>query len=323
MNILVIGGAGYIGSHVVLSLLEHGFDVTVFDNLSTGHRINLFDDVKFIEGDICNFNQINNAMENIDGIIHLAALKAAGDSMLNPEIFSTNNISGTINILNAASNHSIKKIVFSSSATVYGDPKYSPIDEKHPIQPINYYGFTKIEIEKMLHWYDKLKGIRFAALRYFNAAGYDLEGRVKGLEKGSQNILPTVMDVAVGTRPKVIIHGDDYNTKDGTGVRDYIHVSDLAEAHILALNHIIKTNESLTVNLGSENGISVKEIIESSQKITQRNIPSEIGPRRIGDAATVIASSDLAKKILNWQPKMSSKEIIINSTWNVYKSRIK
>lgn len=322
MNVLVIGGAGYIGSHVVLSLLEKGFNVTVFDNLSTGQEINLFERSKFIKGDICNFNQINKAMENIDAIIHLAALKAVGESMVNPEIFSSNNISGTINILNAACNHNIKNIVFSSSATVYGDPQYIPIDEKHPINPINYYGFTKVEIERMLQWYDKLKGLRFSSLRYFNAAGYDLDGRIKGIEKGSQNLLPTVMDVAIGVRPKIIIHGDDYNTFDGTGIRDYIHVMDLAEAHILAFEYTLNKDESLTINLGSEKGISVKEMIDISREITKRTINSEIGPRRLGDAATVIASSKLANKLLNWQPKLSDKETIVESTWNIYQSLI-
>jgi UDP-glucose 4-epimerase len=220
-RILVIGGAGYIGSHVAAAFLDRGDEVAVFDNLSSGCRENLFDGAAFVHGDILDYPLLSNTMRTgFDAIIHLAALKAAGESMTAPEKYSVNNICGTVNILNAASEASVPRIVFSSSAAVYGAPKCVPVDEDHPTDPINYYGFTKLEIERFLAWYERLRGIRFAALRYFNAAGYDARGRVTGLEKSPQNLLPIVMEVAAGMRKSMAVFGDDYDTEDGTGVRD-------------------------------------------------------------------------------------------------------
>lgn len=320
MHILAVGGAGYIGSHVVRALIDKGHKVTVFDNLSTGDRGNLFPEAEFVYGDIMNFEQLRQAFKkNIDAFIHLAAFKAAGESMIVPEKYSINNICGSINLLNAATETGVNKMVFSSSAAVYGEPKYVPVDEKHPVQPENYYGFTKLEIENFLHWYDRLKGLKFAALRYFNAAGYDVHGRIHGLERKPENLLPIVMETAAGIRPKMSIFGDDYDTPDGTCIRDYVHVNDLADAHVKALEYIADKNCSLTVNLGSETGISVKEMIQKAREITGKTITAVIAPRRQGDAAKMVASSKVAGKILGWKARFSDVESLISSTWKIYK----
>ncbi len=319
MKILVIGGAGYIGSHVSRALLDRKHHVTVYDNLSRGCRENLFTEAEFIEADILDYTALVNAMNNgIEAIIHLAAFKAAGESMIEPEKYAINNINGTINILNAASTCGVKRIIFSSSAAVYGEPKYLPIDEKHPVNPGNFYGFTKLEIERFLEWYDRIRGIKYAALRYFNAAGYDPQGRIAGLERNPENLLPVVMEAASGMRDTLRIFGDDYDTRDGTGLRDYIHVSDLAEAHVLALEYIAKNKKSLLVNLGSEKGVTVKEMVEKARQITGKPIPVQIVPRRPGDTATVLASAEYAKKVLGWKAKYSDVDTLIRSTWEVY-----
>ena len=238
-SVLVIGGAGYIGSHVVLALCEKGYNVTVFDNLSTGQEINIDSRAVLIKGNIINNNELKSAFnQNYDAVLHFAALKAAGESMLHPGEYATANITGTINILNQMIERKVQNIIFSSTAAVYGIPKYLPIDEDHTLNPINFYGFTKFEIERILHWYSKLKGICYATLRYFNAAGYDLNGRIQGLEKNSANLLPIVMETALGKRASLNVFGNNYNTPDGTGIRDYIHVTDLAIAHIASLEYL-------------------------------------------------------------------------------------
>lgn len=323
MKILIVGGAGYIGSHVAREFLDAGHSVVVYDNLSTGTRDNLFPEERFVEGDILDYPKLlATAREGYDALVHLAAAKAAGESMLNPMKYSTQNLSGTVNILNAAAEAGIKKIVFSSSAATYGEPQYLPIDEKHPTNPENYYGFTKLEIERILAWYDKLKGIRYAALRYFNAAGYDPKGRVRGLEKGPANLLPVVMEVAAGMRAELQVFGDDYATPDGTGVRDYVHVSDLARGHVAALGWIGKNDRSLIVNLGSESGISVKEMIDSARRITGKPIPAKIVGRRPGDPAKLVASSSLAHELLGWTAEFSDVDTLVRTTWEAYRSHI-
>jgi len=320
MNILIIGGAGYIGSHVTKEFLDIGHNCTVFDNLSSGLRENLFPEAKFIHGDIHDYHSLLGAMKTADfnAIVHLAASKAAGESMLNPEKYSYNNIMGTLNLLNAASEAGIKNIVFSSSAAVYGEPKYLPIDEKHPAEPENYYGFTKLEIERFLNWYEKLKKFRYASLRYFNAAGYDVKGRIKGLEQNPANLIPIIMETACGIRKEMQVFGDDYDTADGTCIRDYIHVSDLACGHAMALDYILKNNKSIVVNLGSEQGFSVKEVLETSRKITGKPIPAKITGRREGDPAKLTASCSLAHEILAWKAKYSDLDTLISTSWNAY-----
>jgi UDP-glucose 4-epimerase len=213
----------------------------------------------------------------------------------------------------------IKHIVFSSSAAVFGQPQYLPIDEKHPLNPESYYGFTKLEIERFMEWYDKLKGMRFASLRYFNAAGYDVKGRITGLEQNPSNLIPVIMEAAVGMRKELSIFGNDYDTRDGTCIRDYIHVNDLAAAHAAALDYISKNDKSLTINLGSETGTTVLEILEAARRITGRPIPSNITGRRSGDPGVLTASSKLARELLGWKADHSDIDSIIQSTWAVYK----
>ncbi|AHC13666.1 UDP-glucose 4-epimerase GalE [Salinispira pacifica] len=321
MNVLVIGGAGYIGSHVTLELLEQGHSVEVFDNLSSGVRENLFSGAGFTHGDILQKEQLVSCMENkgpFDCVIHLAAFKAAGESMIKPEKYSVNNITGTLNILNSMSETGTPRIVFSSSAAVYGEPRYLPIDEKHECDPENYYGFTKLEIERFLQWYSKLRDIRFAALRYFNAAGYDAKGRITGLEQNPANLLPVIMEVAVSKRPELSIFGNDFDTEDGYGVRDYVHVSDLARAHVSAMEYLDTQNSDIIVNLGSESGISVNQMLETARRLTGQSIPSKVADRRPGDPAKLVASSREAKKLLNWEARESDVESLVSSTWQVY-----
>jgi UDP-glucose 4-epimerase len=222
------------------------------------------------------------------------------------------------NILNQMVENNVTNFIFSSTAAVYGIPEYLPVDENHPINPVNFYGHTKLAIENLLHWYSKLKGIRFGALRYFNAAGYDINGRIKGIEKNPANLLPIVMETAIGKRESMDIYGDDYNTPDGTGIRDYIHVTDLATAHVQALNYIVENKENLTLNLATGNGYSVLEVIENTQQIIGKNISYKIIDRRSGDPAELIAISKLAKNYLNWECKYSDIKTILQSMWDIY-----
>ncbi|MGN0740725.1 MAG: UDP-glucose 4-epimerase GalE [Treponema sp.] len=320
MKVLVIGGAGYIGSHVVKELMKNGHKVTVFDNLSSGLLQNLFKENDFIAGDILHKESLDAAFSRgFDAFIHLAAFKAAGESMIAPEKYSVNNITGTLNILNSAVAHDCKYMVFSSSAAVFGEPQYLPIDENHPKNPENYYGYTKLSIEQFMGWYDKLKGLKFAALRYFNAAGYDPDGVIYGLEQNPANLLPVIMEVACGMREKMKIFGNDYDTRDGTCIRDYVHVTDLAVAHVKSLDYIVKNNESLTVNLGSENGTSVTEMVESARRITGHKIPADYVERRPGDPACLVASAKFAAEKLNWKAEYSDIDTLIETTYKAYK----
>ena len=318
MKVLVIGGAGYIGSHVVKEMMAAGHTVTVFDNLSSGLRQNLFPENGFIYGNILIPGDIEAAFaQGFDAFVHLAAFKAVGESMEKPEKYSVNNITGTLNIMNAAVKYNCLKMIFSSSAATFGEPQYLPMDEKHPQNPSNYYGFTKLEIERFMDWYDQLKGMKFAALRYFNAAGYDPEGIVCGLEQKPENLLPRVMEAALGQR-QLKIFGTDYETRDGTCIRDYVHVTDLARAHVMALDYISKKGESLKLNLGTANGTTVKEIIDAARKITGKPIPAEEAPRRPGDPASLYATSAKAKELLGWEPKYSDVDTLVETTWIAY-----
>ena len=320
MKILVVGGAGYIGSHTVLALLEAGFAVTVYDNLSTGCKDNIFHKTSFVQGDILDYNRLKGVLKKgFTAVIHLAALKAAGESMLKPELYATNNITGTINLLNACLETGINYFIFSSSAAIFGEPQYTPVDEKHPQKPLNFYGFTKLNIEELLAWYSKLKGIYYISLRYFNAAGYDPELRVRAVEKSPQNLLPIIMEVAIGKRPALSIFGNDYLTRDGTCIRDYIHVTDLASAHVASLKYLLEKKESEVFNLGSERGVSVLEMLKAARRITAREIVAHFSKRRPGDSPSLIASSQKAKAVLGWKPRYSDLDTIISTTWEVYR----
>ena len=320
MKILVTGGAGYIGSHVVYELIDQGHDVTILDDMSLGLEENIDPRSIFVQGSTHSDSDLDSVLSvGFDGIIHLAAWKAAGESMTDPAKYAHNNLIGTINLLNACDRHGIKRFVFSSTSSVYGNPEYIPIDENHPTEPISYYGETKLQVEKNLKWFSDLKGIRFGVLRYFNAAGYDIKGRIKGRERNALNLIPIAMEVAAGIREKMQVFGDNYDTHDGTGVRDYIHVSDLAIAHMKALNYISDNDKDLLVNLATGEGHSVLDVINKSKEVSGKDIPFDIVGRRAGDPATVVAVSNRANKVLDWSTKYSDLDTLIRTAWDVYK----
>ena len=320
MRIIITGGVGYVGSHVALAALDQGYDVTVFDDLSTSSKENINSRTKFIEGSITSKDDLTKLLntDKYDAVIHLAASKASGESMVNPQKYTQNNIIGSLNLLNGCIDHGVKFFIFSSSASVYGKPEYVPIDESHPLSPSSYYGYTKLSTENSLEWFSKLHNINYASLRYFNAAGYDVNRRILGKERNSENLIPVIMEVAKGNKNFIPVYGNDYSTKDGTGVRDYVHVSDLAIAHISALEYLRRNSKNLILNLGSETGFSVLEILEKTKHILNVDIPYQIEQRRKGDVAKIVSSCSLAKHILNWEKKYSSLEILIKSTWNIY-----
>ena len=320
MKILVTGGAGYIGSHVVYELIDQGYDVTILDDMSLGLEENIDPRSIFVQGSTHSDSDLDSVLSvGFDGIIHLAAWKAAGESMTDPAKYAHNNLIGTINLLNACDRHGIKRFVFSSTSSVYGNPEYIPIDENHPTEPISYYGETKLQVEKNLKWFSELKGIRFGVLRYFNAAGYDIKGRIKGRERNALNLIPIAMEVAAGIREKMQVFGNNYDTHDGTGVRDYIHVSDLAIAHMKALNYISENDKDLLVNLATGEGHSVLDVINKSKEVSGKDIPFDIVGRRAGDPATVVAVSNRANKVLDWSTKYSDLDTLIRTAWDVYK----
>jgi len=318
-KILVTGGAGYVGSHVVKALRDAGIAPVVFDNLSTGLRENLLPGIPFILGDTLSTEQLKQAMSGVDSIIHMAAHKAAGESMTDPGKYAINNLTGTINLLNAAAEAKIKYFVFSSSAAVYGEPEYLPLDEAHPTKPLNFYGYTKLGIENLLGWYSKLKDMRFASLRYFNAAGYDIDGEINGLEKEPNNLIPIVLETIIGKREEVVVFGSDYDTDDGSCIRDYIHVNDLAVAHLSALDYLDSQNQDLVVNLGTSKGLSVLEILRIAREVSGTEFKYTLGPRRAGDPAVVLAEASLAEKLLDWVPKHSDAATLLETSLRAYR----
>ena len=319
-DILVVGGAGYIGSHVVKALRDAGRQPVVFDNLSTGLRENLFPEIPFIHGDLLIPEQVRAAMRGIRSVVHLAALKAAGDSMLEPERYALNNLNGTVNLLHAAGTAGVRHFVFSSSAAVYGEPQYLPLDENHPTEPANFYGQTKLQIEMLLSWFSRLRNMRYAGLRYFNAAGYDPDGEVRGLEKEPNNLLPLVLETLLGWRENLEVYGTDYDTEDGSCIRDYIHVSDLADAHLRALSFLEEQDEDLVLNLGTSKGISVLEILDAARKVSGMDLPVIHSDRRPGDPAVVLASAEKAERLLEWSPAFSDVETILKTMLAAYRS---
>lgn len=321
MRLLITGGAGYIGSHVVALLLEKKHKLVIVDNLEKGNRSNLFSETQLIQGNIQDESVLENAFSKpIDAVFHFAAWKAAGESMTDPSKYALNNINGTLKLLTFMEKAGTNQFIFSSSAAVYGSPEYLPIDEKHPVRPENYYGYTKLAIEQNLKWYETLKGFKFAALRYFNAAGYDPKGRVRGLERTPANLLPIIMEAAVGIRKNFEVFGTDYETPDGSCVRDYIHVTDLAKAHVLSLDYLDSEKKSLTVNLGSEKGYSVLEMVRLAEEVVGRSIPHKISGRRAGDPAKLLASSAMAQRLLQWVPEYSEAKTLLKTMWDVYQN---
>ncbi len=320
MNVVVTGGAGYIGGTVVTLLLQAGHQVTVIDNLCHSRREAVPEGAQFVEADLADRPRIEAILREAqpEGVLHFAALIEAGESMQKPEMYFRNNTASTLSLLEAMQNTGVKKLVFSSTAAVYGEPEAVPIPEDAKLAPTNTYGESKLLVEHMLTWLNRLHGLHYASLRYFNVAGA-LPHRGEAHEPET-HIIPLILDVALGRREKILIYGDDYPTPDGTCIRDYIHVVDLADAHMLALK-ALDTTDRLILNLGNGEGFSVKEVIEAARRVTGKPIPAEIRPRRAGDPARLVASSGKAKEVLGWQPKHADINDILASAWQWHQQR--
>lgn len=316
-TILVAGGAGYIGSHMVALLIEKGYDVVVVDDLCTGHWQAVKGGAKLRVGDVKDRGFLDRVFSefSIDGVINFAAFSLVGESVTAPLKYYDNNVGGAVSMLTAMKNHGVDKIVFSSTAATYGEPEKQPIEETDRTDPTNPYGASKLAIEGLLKWSDAAYGIKYAALRYFNAAGANTDVDIGEDHSPETHLIPIVLQCALGKRDHVGIYGDDYPTADGTCVRDYIHVRDLANAHLLALEYLDKGGQSGSFNLGSGDGFSVKEIIETARKVTGKAIPAVTEPRRAGDPSILIASNHKAGEVLGWKPERGLEEIIADA-WN-------
>ncbi|TCM89807.1 UDP-glucose 4-epimerase [Paenibacillus sp. BK033] len=314
---MVTGGAGYIGSHAVAALAERGEEIVVVDNLQQGHREAVVGGKLYV-GDLRDAAFMDTVFKEnkIDAVIHFAANSLVGESMTNPAKYYHNNVYGTLCLLEKMIEHDVKKIVFSSTAATYGEPENVPIDEFDRTLPTNTYGETKLAMEKMMKWFDVAHGLKYVSLRYFNAAGAHASGKIGEDHSPETHLIPIVLQAALGQRPHISVFGDDYATPDGTCIRDYIHVSDLADAHVLAVDKLRKGSDSAIYNLGNGQGFSVKEVIEIARKVTEREIKAVIEPRRAGDPATLVASSARARKELGWNPSRANLEDIIRSAWN-------
>ena len=321
MTILVLGGAGYIGSHTVYELIDKGEDVVIVDNLETGFLQAVHPKARFYQGDIRNRSFLDSVFdkEKIDAVIHFAANSLVGESMVNPLKYYDNNVGGTKVLLEAMVAHKVDKIVFSSTAATYGEPERVPILETDRTVPTNTYGETKLSMEKMFYWTEKAHGLTFVSLRYFNACGAHKSGEIGEAHNPESHLIPLILQVPNKQRDAIKIFGDDYDTKDGTCVRDYIHVTDLAQAHILAVDYLAKGNPSNIFNLGNGIGFTVKEVIDAARKVTGDPIKAELAPRRAGDPAVLIASSEKAKTVLGWKPEHADLNEIIASAWNWHK----
>ncbi len=322
MTVLVLGGAGYIGSHAVDQLIEKNYDVAVVDNLQTGHQDSLHKKARFYQGDIRDKAFMESIFEKelIEGVIHFAANSLVGESMQQPLQYFNNNVYGTQVLLETMQKFAVKSIVFSSSAATYGEPKEIPIKETADTKPESPYGETKLMMEKILKWCDKAYGMKFVALRYFNVAGAKLDGSIGEDHTPESHLVPIILQTALGQRDELTIFGDDYATQDGTCIRDYVHVVDLVEAHILALEYLKSEKQSNIFNLGSNTGFSVKEILNTAREVTGREIPATVAARRTGDPSTLIASSEKAKTILGWNPQYTDINDILASAWNWHKN---
>ncbi len=322
MAILVLGGAGYIGSHTVRQLIDAGRDVVVVDNLETGFRAAVHPKARFYQADIRDKASLEPVFEReqIEGVIHFAANSQVGESMVKPLKYYDNNLCGTKCLLEVMVAHGVDKIVFSSTAATYGEPERVPILETDPTNPTNCYGETKLSMEKMFRWVGRAHGLRFVSLRYFNACGAHPSGEIGEAHNPETHLIPLILQVPNGQRPAISIFGNDYPTPDGTCIRDYIHVTDLAQAHILALEYLEKGGGSDIFNLGNGVGFSVREVIETARRVTGHPIPTQETPRRAGDPAQLIASSEKAKTVLGWKPQYADLETIISSAWRWHKS---
>ncbi len=322
-TILVVGGAGYIGSHMVKELLEAGHTVIVLDNFSTGHR-DLLPGGLLIEGNLGDPKLLESlfTQHKIDAVMHFAAFSLVGESVVNPLKYYRNNLARTIELLDAMIRFNVKNFIFSSTAAVYGEPVQVPITENHPSNPTNPYGATKIAVERMLQDCDQAHGLKSVCLRYFNAAGADESGNIGERHQPESHLIPLVLKVATGERKDIKIFGTDYDTPDGTCLRDYIHVTDLAKAHLLALNHLLSGGQSAVYNLGNSQGASVHEVIRLAEKTTNRKIPIVETDRRAGDPAVLVAGSEKIKTELGWRPRYETLETIIQTAWNWHRKEM-
>ncbi|MBT2678732.1 UDP-glucose 4-epimerase GalE [Bacillus sp. ISL-35] len=322
MSVLVLGGAGYIGSHAVYQLIDQNEQVVIIDNLETGNRAAIHPEAKFYEGDIRNIDFLRSVFkkESIDAVIHFAANSLVGESMENPIKYFDNNVYGTQVLLKVMVEHNVDKIVFSSTAATYGEPETVPITEAVPTNPTNAYGETKLTMEKLMKWTEHAHGIKYVSLRYFNVAGARETAEIGEDHRPETHLIPIILQTALGQRSHITIFGEDYDTPDGSCIRDYIHVEDLIDAHLLALNYLRNGGLSNIFNLGSSQGFSVKEMIETARSVTGKDIPAEIGPRRAGDPSVLIASSEKARQVLGWEPTRTSIMKIIEDAWNWHSS---
>ena len=314
--ILVTGGAGYIGSHAVKELRTQGLVSLVYDNLSTGHQWAVKKD-ELIKGDLGDISQLQQILrqKNPVAIMHFAASSLVSESVERPEFYFRNNVINTLNLLEAMLASGVKYFIFSSSAAVYGNPHHIPIPEDHPLEPVNPYGEGKVFVEKALSWYGKIHGLKYVSLRYFNAAGADPEGELGETHDPETHLIPRILEVALDKRPSIEIYGIDYDTVDGTCIRDYIHVTDLAQAHILALEALFDGHPSRVYNLGNQKGFSVNEVVEAAREVTGHPIPTKESPRRPGDPPVLVASSERIKKELGWKPRYDDLKTIIETAW--------
>jgi UDP-glucose-4-epimerase GalE len=317
MKVLVAGGAGYIGSHTVKELLREGYEVVVFDNFSTGKK-ELLVGGELVEGDLMDKDSIKETIcsKGIGAVLHFASLIQVGESYTNPLKYYTHNLTSSLNLLDAVLEAKIKAFIFSSSAAVYGVPLHIPIPENHPLNPVNPYGQTKVFVEKILEDYERAYGLKFISLRYFNAAGADPDGLLGEMHEPETHLIPNILLFLLGKKKGLDVYGTDFPTEDGTAIRDYIHVTDLAKAHVLALQRLLESSHSEFINLGANKGYSVLEIIKKTEKVTGHKVPYKKRPRRKGDVPVLLASREKAKKILGWELSHSDIETIIETAWN-------
>jgi len=323
MKVLVAGGAGYIGSHTVKELLDQGFEVVIFDNFSTGRK-ELVVGEEVVVGDLMEKNSIKKVFEahDIGAVLHFASLIQVGESYLDPQKYYTHNLTSTLNLLEAMLEYGVRKFIFSSSAAVYGIPERVPIPEAHPLRPVNPYGQTKYFVETVLQDYQRAYGLEFISLRYFNAAGADPEGRLGEMHEPETHLIPNILLFLLGKKESFELYGTDFKTPDGTAIRDYIHVTDLARAHVLALKKILASPSSEFINLGANKGYSVLEVIKKTEKITGKKVAHLEKPRRKGDVPVLLASKEKAERILGWELHYSKLETIIQTAWGWHSKRV-
>lgn len=321
MRVLVTGGAGYIGSHAVAALIEKKHEVCVIDNLSSGFVAAVDRRATFLQGDIRDVRFVEDILKNyaIDAVLHFAASSLVGESMKDPAKYYENNVHGTTCLLQAMRDSGVNRIVFSSTAAVYGEPEETPLLEQHRTSPVNPYGETKLAMEKMMHWMGEAHGIRYVSLRYFNVGGAHTSGSIGEAHNPETHLIPLILKVALGQTPAITVFGDDYSTVDGTCVRDYIHIEDLVDAHVLALERLMSGGQGGIFNLGSGKGYTVLQMIEAARSVTGHPIPTTVASRRSGDPAVLVASPQKAVDELGWRPKRNSIEEIIASAWNFHR----